>query len=353
MKSIILVLCSLFIHCFSVTAQNEGLFVSSDGKVGIGTSNPSEVLHVKSTGATFAAIERNLGHHGGFKYQETGETESVWFFPYFRGWQSDNLIIRDEDALMDVMTFQNNTGNVGIGISTPSVKLNINGGNDISLSGGGYFLVGDPSLTNIGMDNNEIMSRNGGATSPLYLNREGGDVIINEITGNVGIGTNSPSQKLHVDGNLHVDGGITYENDTSYITIAPGDFTPGQESYNYTNNGYKLFNQAGTSAYFHASVSIPDGAEIIQFTTYWIDYSAVNGELALRRMSLADGTTTTIADVITFANSGNWLEKSASGFVGPTTVDAGNYSYFLVLFLEASSAVEFYGVRIKYVTSAL
>lgn len=333
---------------------NEGIFIGNDGKVGIGTSSTSEILNIKTSGATFVTVERNLNQLGGYVHKETGEDESIWYFPFFRGWQSDNLIIRDEDALKDVMTFQNNTGNVGIGTSTPPVKLNVNGGIDISLGGGGYFLVGDTASTNIGMDNNEIMSRNNGSTSPIFINREGGNVILNETEGNVGIGTNSPSQKLHINGNLFVDGDITYENDTSYITIAPGAFVPQQESYNYQNNGYRLFNQAASSAYFQAEVCLPHGAEIIGFTTYWIDFSSsYNGELMLRRMSLDDGDLTTIADVVTLANSGSWLAKSASSFVGPTAVDNGNYLYYLSLFLEPSSAVEFYGVRIKYVTTGI
>jgi hypothetical protein len=333
---------------------NEGVFISSSGKVGIGTSTTPEILNIKTSGATFVTVERNLDQLGGYVHRETGESESVWYFPFFRGWQGDNLIIRDEDALKDVMTFQNNTGHVGIGTSTPSVNLNVDGGSDISPAGGGYFLVGDTASKNIGFDDNEIMARNGGVGSPLFINREGGNVIISETAGNVGIGTNSPSQKLHVDGNLFVDGDITFENDTSYLTIAPGAFIPQQESYNYQNNGYRLFNQAASSAYFQAEVCLPHGAEIINFTTYWIDYSSsYNGELIMRRMSLDDGSFQTIADVVTLANSGSWLVKSASSFVGPTTVDNGNYLYYLSLFLEQSTAVEFYGVRITYITSGI
>jgi hypothetical protein len=307
-------------------------------------------LEIKTSGATFVIEERSLNFLGGNIFKETGETESVWYFPFFRGWQSDNLIIRDEDALRDVMTFQNNTGRVGIGTINPAVMLNINGGTDISLSGGGYFQVGDTSSTNIGMDNNEIMSRNAGAISPLYLNREGGNVILNELAGNVGIGTNAPAYKLHVDGDLFVDGNVSFANDTAYITITPGDFVPEDESVNFENNGYELMNKSTTEAvYFHAGLHLPDGANMLEFKSFWVDYSSsYNGLLALRRMDLSDGSLVTLCENFTNSNSSNWLPVTSTTFYFSSEINNSNYSYFLVLFLEQSSAVQFHGIRIKY-----
>ena len=47
---------------------------------------------------------------------------------------------------------------------------------DVSLSGGGVIQVGASNAKNIAIDQNEIMARNNGGTSPLYLNLNGGDV---------------------------------------------------------------------------------------------------------------------------------------------------------------------------------
>jgi hypothetical protein len=58
---------------------------------------------------------------------------------------------------------------------------------------------------NIAIDNNEIMARNNGAIAALAINADGGDVnLIQGGTGNVGIGTSTPDDKLHVSGIIRV-----------------------------------------------------------------------------------------------------------------------------------------------------
>jgi hypothetical protein len=67
-------------------------------------------------------------------------------------------------------------GNVGIG-TIPSVPLDVVGGTDASLSGGGYVVIGAQDGANIVIDNNEIIARNFTGQSPLYLNNDGGNVV--------------------------------------------------------------------------------------------------------------------------------------------------------------------------------
>ena len=83
---------------------------------------------------------------------------------------------------------------VGIGTTTPKARLHIEGGDDASPSRHGYLVNGPISGTNLVIDNNEIMARNNGATSALYLNAEGGNVGVNV--------TAPPSANLHVKGSV-------------------------------------------------------------------------------------------------------------------------------------------------------
>ena len=69
-------------------------------------------------------------------------------------------------------------GNVGIDTADPAFRLQITGGSDAEPDGGGYLVIGDHTAANIVIDNNEIMARNNGVTSPLYLQNDGGSVRV-------------------------------------------------------------------------------------------------------------------------------------------------------------------------------
>jgi hypothetical protein len=66
-------------------------------------------------------------------------------------------------------------GNVGVGIASgAAAPLNIPSGPDVQLGEGGALVVGSPAGVSLAIDNNEIMVRNGGSTSTLHLQADGG-----------------------------------------------------------------------------------------------------------------------------------------------------------------------------------
>ena len=69
-------------------------------------------------------------------------------------------------------------GKVGIGTRIPAVPLQVDGGTDVSPSGGGYIVAGATNSLNVAFDNNEIMARNNGAAAQLFINAAGGNVAI-------------------------------------------------------------------------------------------------------------------------------------------------------------------------------
>lgn len=92
------------------------------------------------------------------------------------------------DATANTLLTINTSSNPGAGNDQPvtwgnsfnfdATHLNITGTTDSSLTAHGLMVLGNKTSTNITMDGNEIIARNNGATSTLFLNTEGGNVSI-------------------------------------------------------------------------------------------------------------------------------------------------------------------------------
>jgi len=84
--------------------------------------------------------------------------------------------------------------NLGIGTLTPVAKLNIIGGVDASLNTNGFIQLGSTSSWNLLLDDNEILARNNGAGNDLFIQNDGGNVLMcaSEL-GGVGIGLTAGS----------------------------------------------------------------------------------------------------------------------------------------------------------------
>ena len=103
-----------------------------------------------------------------------------------------------------------NSGNVGIGTSTPVSLLNIN---DPGNSQSALYLHAGTATGTTTTDGLSLYVNAAGAgmynreTAPLYFGTQGSTDLTISSTGNVGINTTSPSANLHVDGTMrYVDG---------------------------------------------------------------------------------------------------------------------------------------------------
>lgn len=91
-------------------------------------------------------------------------------------------------------------GRAGIGTADPKARFHVLGTEDASLADdSGFVVFGDLDSHNLVLDNNEIISRNNGVGSTLFLNSEGANTVLNLTSGNVGIGESSPNARLQIN----------------------------------------------------------------------------------------------------------------------------------------------------------
>ncbi len=154
---------------------NYFLFLSNNGNIGIGTNIPSQKLEV----------------NGNIKFTDNGEISSYSnnhriLFRRFENkmeFREYGDIIFSPGATAGLETSRmvfNANGNAGFGINSPQTKIHIDGGTDADFTNtSGYLTIGNNGTTNLVFDDNEIMSRNNGAPSRLFLQNSGGNVGIN------------------------------------------------------------------------------------------------------------------------------------------------------------------------------
>jgi len=109
------------------------------------------------------------------------------------------VAVRSEDGVVSGnYTLQ---GNITIGTSASGSLAIPNEADVTPTAGSGPLNIGNEATLSLGIDNNEIMARDGSSSSVLHLNREGGDVSIGAAP------AGAPSN-LDVSGNVDVGGSV-------------------------------------------------------------------------------------------------------------------------------------------------
>ncbi len=152
------------------------------------------------------------------------------------------LHIKGDASAKNIVLEPGTNGNVGISTINPKVKLHISGGTDASFSNGsGYLLIGTESSRNIVMDNNEIIARNNGFSSTLFIQGSGStaSTVLNPGGGNVGIGTINPAASAALDISSN-NKGLLPPRVTN--TSAISNPIAGLMVYDQSNNSLRLHN---------------------------------------------------------------------------------------------------------------
>ena len=172
------------------TSNTRRMRIDSSGNVGIGTSSPNQLLTLKG----IQSFQPTNSTNAWLAYTHTDNTYRL----NYNGAGADEIVI-------------DSSGNVGIGTSSPSEKLDVRGVIRSTGSTGKYTnLVVDSSGSYIDASH-FAQFRTNGASSLVNAMRI-------DSSGNVGIGTTSPSSKLQVNGTVTA---TAFSGDGSALTNLP------------------------------------------------------------------------------------------------------------------------------------
>ena len=245
------------------TANGERMRITKGGNVGIGTTAPGAKLDING----IPWVNPADGVHSGWNFRQGG---------VFKGWvgyvDSNDVVNLSMDGSIANGINVNASHNVGIGTASPNAKLDVVGNTRL---GSGTLHVSTDQTFGTGFtysfrDAVGILNPNGtsaaSATAVMSIGgMSNGYSLV--TTGNVGIGTASPTHKLHVNGDMRLTGALRDSNNakgsagqvlsstgsaTDWIPLpaTPTIYTPKvynlNNSTNINSQGQKLVPDFGT-----------------------------------------------------------------------------------------------------------
>ncbi|MBI9105083.1 MAG: tail fiber domain-containing protein [Spirochaetales bacterium] len=224
----------------SLALVSGGVITNSGGKIGIGTTNPASLLHLNAASGSVITKFTEGDSLRGLIGISNGTAGGLLTDAH----PDNSFIFRAETEMLFAISSSekmrlNSSGNLGIGSTNPLSLLHLNKASGSVIIN---FFEGDIRRGMIGISNG-VAGQNLTAAHPdnsllirsdadiLFANGSSERMRLNS-SGNLGIGSNDPTQRLHVQGDAYKASGGTTWATTSDVRLknVHGDFNNGLES---------------------------------------------------------------------------------------------------------------------------
>jgi len=237
------------------TAGSERLRITSDGKVGIGTDNPSQALDVNgkikvfgSDGTAYGLVISPDSSGGTYEHLIAKMNGDLRIQAGSGTYQASNANILLKNTTDHIIINAENSGRVGIHTNNPQAQLHISGTgqNTIRVDSSGQaisFYNHTEFIGYIGNESGKLFINAGGTEDTLLLKTNGSERLRISKEGNVGIGTNSPAKALEVTSNTVPQFQVGMSNNSARASLMHN----GYHLYFDTTSGDQVFRTGSTS----------------------------------------------------------------------------------------------------------